>query len=89
MSENNEKKKEGWLPVRVQCYSGARLNERPRWILTGAQRLEIFWILSETVLEEKDQPWSRGRLFKVVAEDAKVYLLQYLEGEDRWLLKAG
>jgi hypothetical protein len=89
MSDSNEKEKEGWRPVRVECYSGARLNERPRWILEGPQRLEIVRILEETSVEERDRPGSRVRLFKVVAEDAGVYLLQVLEGEDRWLLKTG
>ncbi len=63
--------------LRVECFSGYKLNERPVAFSLMDRRYEVKDII--------DRWYGEGaRYFKVRADDDNIYLLKYDEWEDRW-----
>jgi len=71
------------LPVKVECYSGYKADERPLRFSLGrpprAKTLEVKEVL--------DRWYGVGyHCFKVLAEDDNLYILRHQEAEDVWTL---
>lgn len=67
--------------MRVQCYSGAKADERPiRFELGGREYL----------VEEFLDRWygPDDTFFKVLADDGNVYILRHSSGNDTWSLES-
>ena len=63
--------------VKVDCYGGYKANERPVTLSLGKKRLRVTDIL--------DQWHGPGySYFKILAEDANIYILRYSEAYDVW-----
>jgi hypothetical protein len=65
--------------IEVSCYSGYRYGERP----------VSFKLLERTIAVKEilDQWYGEDHLyFKVRADDRKIYLLKYDQGQDQWSL---
>jgi len=71
--------------VIVACYSGYKGEETPLSFFLKKRRLQVVEIL-ERRLEEDLQTKERRRLFKVKADDGKVYTLIQREKEDQWFI---
>jgi hypothetical protein len=67
--------------VRVQCYSGAKANERPiRFELDGRE------YMVDDVIEQWYGP--EDAFFKVRADDENIYVLRYSPVTDVWSLES-
>ena len=67
--------------VRVQCYSGAKANERPlRFELDG----------EDHTVDEIIEQWygPEHAFFKVRADDGNIYVLRHSPATDDWSLKS-
>ncbi len=63
--------------LKVECYSGYRLNERPVAFSLMGRRYRVEEIV--------DRWYGEGaNYFKVRADDKNIYLLKYDEWKDRW-----
>ena len=63
--------------IKVECFSGYKLNERPLAFSLMDRRFEVKDII--------DRWYGEGTsYFKVKADDDNIYLLKYDEWEDRW-----
>src|SRR6516165_5768179 len=70
------------LPIRVEAYSGYKLNERPIRFDLDEEIYEI-----EAVEDRCQEP--QAEYFKVRTKDGKRYLLRYDEAADQWTLHSG
>ena len=64
-------------PVKVVCYSGHTYAERPA---------SLIWQGIEHRVKQIEKEWQEpgARLFKVVTEDSRVFILSYNERGDEW-----
>jgi len=64
-------------PVQVTCYSGHTYAERPE---------SLIWEGIEHKVRKIEKAWQEpgARLFKVVTEDSRVFILSYNERGDEW-----
>ena len=63
----------------VTAYSGYKANERPFSFVLGGQRLDVKTIIDRWYGQEHDY-------FKVLADDARVYLIKRHRDLDIWFL---
>ncbi|UCC66506.1 MAG: hypothetical protein JSW32_00750 [Deltaproteobacteria bacterium] len=65
--------------VKVDCYSGYKVNQRPLAFFLGKKRLNVKEII--------DQWYGPDHVyFKILAEDENIYILRYSEINDHWAL---
>jgi hypothetical protein len=64
-------------PVQVTCYSGHTYAERPEALILEGIEHKVKQI-------EKEWQEPGARLFKVVTEDSRVFILSYNERGDEW-----
>jgi hypothetical protein len=64
-------------PVQVTCYSGHTYAERPE---------SLIWEGIEYKVKQIEKEWQEpgARLFKVVTEDGRLFILSYNERGDEW-----
>ena len=67
------------IPVRVECYSGYRADERPEAFWLGRRRIGVREILDRWLGEDR-------AYFKVAAEDGARYVVRRDDRCDRWEL---
>lgn len=69
------------IPVRVECYSGYKKDERPVKFILGERTFEIVTI---------DDRWysPEATYFRVKADDGNIYVLLHDEIQDQWTLEA-
>jgi hypothetical protein len=67
------------MRVLVDAYSGYMANERPLRFTLGERVIEITEILDRWYGED-------DRYFRVSGSDGHIYVLRYINGEDRWEL---
>jgi hypothetical protein len=65
---------------KVTAYSGYKANERPLYFTVDDIRLEVRDIISGWVGPEKD-------FFKVIADDGRVYTLNWNRKSDLWFIE--
>jgi hypothetical protein len=75
------KKDEGKMStgLKVDCYAGYKANQRPLAFSLGKKRMGIQKILDQWYGPDHTY-------FKIVAEDANIYILRYMEADDHWEL---
>jgi hypothetical protein len=72
-------KKEMSAGIKVDCYAGHKANQRPSTFSVGKKRMKVKRIV--------DQWYGPDHAyFKVLAEDANIYILRYSEANDHWEL---
>lgn len=67
------------VELKVECYAGHKANQRPCAFLLGKKKMQVTEIMDQ---------WygSDHTYFKVLADDANIYILRYGEKDDRWEL---
>jgi hypothetical protein len=65
--------------LKVECYSGYKVNQRPVAFSLGKRRMRITEIIDQWYGPDHTY-------FKVLAEDENTYILRYSAKEDRWEL---
>ncbi len=68
-------------PLRVECYSGYRADERPRRFLMEEKWIEVVDILDRWLAPNH-------RYFKIVGNDHRIYLIRHDVDKDLWELHA-
>jgi hypothetical protein len=63
--------------IKVDCYAGYKANETPLTLSLGKKRLKVTDILDQWYGPDHTY-------FKVLAEDANIYILRYSEAHDVW-----
>jgi hypothetical protein len=67
------------LGVKVESYSGFKVHERPVTFFLGRKKMRVTAIV--------DQWYGPAHTyFKILAEDANIYILRYSEVNDQWEL---
>ncbi|MBW2039065.1 MAG: hypothetical protein JRI46_05625 [Deltaproteobacteria bacterium] len=65
--------------LKVECYSGYKVNQRPLVFFLGKKKLQV----KKTI----DQWYGPDHTyFKILAEDENIYILKYSEINDHWEL---
>ena len=67
------------MALRVECYSGYKLNERPVRFYLGERKIEVKELLDRWYGEDHDY-------YKLLADDLSTYVLKYNRYDDRWEL---
>lgn len=67
------------MALRVECYSGYKVNERPVRFFLGQRKFEVKELLDRWYGEDHDY-------FKLLADDLSTYVLKYNRYDDRWEL---
>jgi hypothetical protein len=68
------------MKIEVECYSGYKLNERPKSFILGGRKFSIIEIL--------DCWYGFDHIyFKVRADENNIYILRYDERADVWTLE--
>lgn len=65
--------------IRVECYSGHRVDETPRRFFLGERRIEVAAVLDRWIGRDH-------RYFKVKGDDGAVYILRHDTAADTWEL---
>ena len=73
------------IPIRVECYSGSRADEQPRFLLFGDQRLEVEEVVDRWYHGGTDPSDRQAEYFKLRAGPA-VYLVMRDIASHAWFL---
>jgi hypothetical protein len=65
------------VALRVECYSGYRGEETPRWLLLGARKVEVVDVIDRWLAPE-------CRYFKVAGADGARYIVRHDTGSACW-----
>ncbi len=71
-------------PIRIECYSGYKADETPRWLWIGDQRIRIDEILERWRQSDLEDA-ATVDYFRVLG-GGRVYLLGHDRDDDRWFL---
>ena len=74
------------IPIKVECYAGAKADETPRRFVREGQLIEVGEVLDRWHQVESQPEWPRADYFKVRAADQREYLLKHDLESDEWYL---
>ena len=63
--------------IKVECYSGYKVDERPVSFISEGKKLKVYKIIEQWRTPDADH-------FKVMADDGKGYLLLHNNVNDNW-----
>ena len=75
------------VPIRVECYAGAKADETPRRFTLEERTVEVGEVLDRWYQVESEPEWPRADYFKVLAADEREYLLKHDLEADEWFLR--
>jgi hypothetical protein len=73
---DNEKER---MDIRVECYSGHRGEETPRYLLTKNRKIKVKKILDRWLAPDH-------RYFKIIGEDEALYIIRHDQKTWKWEL---
>jgi hypothetical protein len=74
------------IPIRVECYAGARADETPRRFIWEGRAIEVREVLDRWCQVESTPEWPLADYFKVASADERGYLLKHDLESDEWFL---
>jgi hypothetical protein len=74
------------VPIRVECYAGAKADETPRRFTLDERTVEVGEVLDRWYQVESKPEWPRADYFKVLGADEREYLLKHDLEADKWFL---
>ena len=74
------------IPIKVECYAGAKADETPRRFAREGQHVEVGEVLDRWHQLESQPEWPRADYFKVRGADGREYLLKHDLESDEWYL---
>lgn len=74
------------IPIKVECYAGAKAGETPRRFIWETQSIEVSEVLDRWHQIESKPEWPRADYFKVRGADDHPYLLKHDLESDEWYL---
>jgi len=72
------------IPIRVECYAGAKADETPRRFVWEERTIEVAEVLDRWYQVESKPDWPRADYFKVRGVDGREYLLKHDLESDQW-----
>ena len=63
------------VPIRVECYAGAKADQTPRRSTLEGRTVKVGEVLDRWYQVESKPEWPRADYFKVLAADEREYLL--------------
>jgi hypothetical protein len=73
-------------PTQVECYAGAKADERPRRFQLAGDWIEVEEVTDRWFQTVSQPEWPRASYFKVRGADGCDYLLKHDEETDEWFL---
>ncbi len=67
------------MKIRVECYSGYRGEEMPRYLLTDSGKIEVKKIIDRWLAPDH-------RYFKILGEDHAIYIIRHDQETWKWEL---
>jgi len=74
------------VPIRVECYAGAKADETPRRFTMEERTVEVGEVLDRWYQVESKPEWPQADYFKVLAADEREYPLKHDLEADEWFL---
>jgi len=74
------------IPIKVECYSGYKADESPRYFYLNDIRFEIRDINDRWHQADPEPGFLLADYFKVSTRDNKQYILKHYHQSDRWYL---
>ena len=74
------------IPIKVECYAGAKADETPRRFIREELPFEVGEVLDRWYQVESKPEWPRADYFKVRGMDENEYLLKHDLESDEWFL---
>jgi hypothetical protein len=74
------------IPIKVECYAGAKADETPRRFIWEEQAIDVEEVLDRWYQIESQPEWPRADYFKVRGADSHEYLLKHDLETDEWHL---
>jgi hypothetical protein len=74
------------IPVKVECYAGAKADETPRRLTWEGQTMDVEEVLDRWHQIESKPEWPRANYFKTRCSDGHEYLLKHDLESDEWYL---
>ena len=74
------------VPIKVECYAGAKADETPRRFTSEGQTIEVEEVLDRWHQVESKPEWPRADYFKVQGAGQREYLLKHDLESDEWFL---
>ena len=72
-----KRERETSVQVKVDCYAGYKANQRPYAVSLGKKKIMVIEIIDQWYGPDHTY-------FKVLTDDANVYILRYSEAHDVW-----
>ncbi|MCY1722614.1 cytoplasmic protein [Prolixibacteraceae bacterium Z1-6] len=74
------------IQIKVECHSGHRADEYPKYFYWDEIRFEIIEIIDRWYQGYQNPEIASAKYFKVKTGDNRIYILQHLEYSDKWFL---
>jgi hypothetical protein len=74
------------IPIKVECYAGAKVDETPRRFIWEGLTVEVREVLDRWYQVESKPEWPRADYFKVESVGEREYLLKHDLESDEWFL---
>jgi hypothetical protein len=74
------------IPIKVECYAGAKVDETPRRFFWEERLVEVGEVLDRWYQGESQPEWPRADYFRVRDAEGCEYLLKHDLESDDWYL---
>ena len=74
------------IPIKVECHSGYKTDEYPKYFYWDNLRFEIMEILDRWYQGDLNPEFPPANYFKVKTDDQKIYILKHEVQTDKWFL---
>ena len=74
------------IPIQVECHSGYKADEYPKYFTLDNERLEISDITDRWYQCDNDPEWPVSDYFKVITTGGKEYIIKHEHKSDSWYL---
>ncbi|MGA1825262.1 MAG: cytoplasmic protein [bacterium] len=75
-----------FIPIKVECYSGYKADEYPKFFYWNNNKFEIIEVLDRWYQANCDAQWSVATYFKVYSSCGKEYIIKHDLESDEWFL---
>jgi len=75
-----------FIPIQVECHSGYKADEYPKYFTRDNERFEIQEITDRWYQGDNDPEWPVSDYFKIVTTSGMQYLIKHDLNNDKWYL---
>jgi hypothetical protein len=74
------------IPIKVECHSGYKADEYPKYFYRDDERFEIQEITDRWYQGDSDPKFPVSNYFKVKTDSGEIYLIKHDLNRDEWYL---